>query len=141
MVKINLPGKRDHPDDALAMAETVYRTLDLYLWLSQRFPDAFPQSREALLRRRECGEAVERALTQLTLTGRKSPKMMTTRPASVIEEAVKDRLGLIDVTTADEDDPKQRQFNPKQMIGLEDIDSIISKLDSVVKGEKERKKK
>lgn len=113
------------------MAETVYRTLDLYLWLSLRFPHAFPQGQQALQRRQECGQAVERALGQLTLSPSNRKK--------TIASAVKERLGLSHVAEVKEK-ATAGLFEPKQMIGLDEIDSIIEKLDSAVKSGKDRRR-
>lgn len=53
--------------DYLAMAESFYRTLDLYLWLASRFPATYIERAQVLERRELCSDLVERLLGRITI--------------------------------------------------------------------------
>ena len=58
--------------DYLSMAESFYRTLDLYLWLAFRFPEIFTEQDQVLEKREQCNRLVTKLLSQITVhkTGR-----------------------------------------------------------------------
>lgn len=52
--------------DHLSLAESYYRTLDLYLWLGSRFPNIFVDREEVMVKREECSNLVTRLLSKIT---------------------------------------------------------------------------
>lgn len=64
-VRVPLIGK-GRPEGLLMLAESLYRTLDLYLWLATHFPSHFPFTEEALERREQCGLLVSRLLERIS---------------------------------------------------------------------------
>lgn len=53
--------------DYLAMAESFYRTLDLYLWLGSRFPETYIEREQVLEKRELCSALVEKLLGRITI--------------------------------------------------------------------------
>jgi len=64
-LRINVPRMTRDPEGSLLVAESVYRSLDLYLWLATHFPERFLQIAEARERREECGKLVDQALSMI----------------------------------------------------------------------------
>lgn len=65
LVRAAVPRITGNPEGTLRMAESVYRSLDLYLWLATHFPHRFLQAREARERREACGAVVDKALEMI----------------------------------------------------------------------------
>ena len=88
-VKIALPNRRIHPETALEIAESVYKCLDLYLWLGNHFPHCFLQRDEAIKKRLECTRIVARSLEQITFTPkseRRARERLRSDHGSLVEE-------------------------------------------------------
>ncbi|PJF19163.1 hypothetical protein PSACC_01007 [Paramicrosporidium saccamoebae] len=66
--------------DYLGLAESFYRTLDLYLWLASRFADIFIDRQKVMVKREMCSQLVTRLLSQITVsrTGSFEKSDMTT---------------------------------------------------------------
>jgi ATP-dependent RNA helicase SUPV3L1/SUV3 len=58
--------------DHLGLAESFYRTLDLYLWLASRFADIFIDRKKVMAKREMCSQLVTRLLSQITVPRSKS---------------------------------------------------------------------
>lgn len=58
-----------NPTKALIKIESIYQTLDLYLWMSGQFPHIFLGKEEAELKKGECGEIIEKILNESCLVG------------------------------------------------------------------------
>lgn len=59
---VTVPNGKGKPEHVLQIAESVYRCLDLYLWLATHFPDTYLDVKEAMARREACNELVTRTL-------------------------------------------------------------------------------
>lgn len=77
-VRIKIPSiSSSNPSQALITVESLYQTLDLYLWMAGQFPHIFLEREEAENRKRECGEIVEKFLDKLCAIKRKRKRMAT----------------------------------------------------------------
>lgn len=65
-LRVPHPRLTANPEASLRIAESVYRSLDLYLWLATHFPDRFLQAKEAWQRREDCGLVVNKALEMIS---------------------------------------------------------------------------
>jgi hypothetical protein len=64
-LRIMVPRLTMNADNSLKAAESVYRSLDLYLWLATHFPERFMQIKEARQKREACGQVISRALEMI----------------------------------------------------------------------------
>jgi hypothetical protein len=75
--------------DYLDMAESFYRTLDLYLWLATRYPKIFLEREKVMEKREFCSKLVNRLLGRITVDGAKPlPDLFTDRMQKKMEGAV-----------------------------------------------------
>lgn len=106
-IRIMVPKLTLNAEGSLKAAESVYRSLDLYLWLATHFPERFMQIKEARQKREECGQVVGRALEMIChIRGHK-------KQAKAILHEETERVEAEELAVA----------------GLEDIDQIISQVD------------
>ncbi len=63
---ILVPKISTRPESSLQMAESVYRSLDLYLWLATHFPERFSGVDEARQKREECAAVANQALQMIS---------------------------------------------------------------------------
>lgn len=114
-LRIMVPRLTMNAENSLKAAESVYRSLDLYLWLATHFPERFMQIKEARQKREECGQVVSRALEMIChIRGHK-------KQAKAILKGEAQRVEAEGLAVA----------------GLEDIDRIIDQVDKQNSGEQE----
>lgn len=65
-LRVNLVHHRQALDH-LSLAESFYRTLDLYLWLASRFPTLFTERTQVMAKREQCNQLVTKLLSQITV--------------------------------------------------------------------------
>lgn len=79
-LSLSVPTLKAKPEGVLELAESVYRSLDLYLWLGTHFPSHFLHVAEARKRRAQCGAVVDRALELICKVRREKKQRPESRP-------------------------------------------------------------
>lgn len=111
---MTIPKLHGNPSITLSIAESVYRTLDLYLWLATHYPEAFLHVEEARVRREECGRVVNQSLEMLCNTSRAKPKAVGPIP---------EKSKPLKVPTSN-----KHPDEPQGVIGVNEFNQIIDRL-------------
>lgn len=92
-LRIMVPHVSSNLTGTLSIAESVYRSLDLYLWLATHFPLNFLQISEARAKREQCGLVVDRVLELMCSVGRTKPETKKAQQQPKAEPAGADEIG------------------------------------------------